>query len=84
MEVPGRVVGAAAAAGRAARVVAATVADADVEQAVLAELEVAGVVVAGRGRDVVDQDHLAAEGVPGHDEPGHPVHGGGAADRRPC
>ena len=40
-------------------VVAAAVADADVEVAVLAELEVAAVVVARRRRHVVDQHHLA-------------------------
>ena len=51
------VVGAGAAA--VAGVVAAAVADADVEEAVRAEVQVAAVVVAGGRGDVVDQHRLA-------------------------
>src|SRR5690606_7519408 len=57
------VAGGVVAAGLAAAVVAAAVADADVEIAILAEVQVAGVVVAvGRG-DVIDQDQLAAGAI---------------------
>jgi hypothetical protein len=46
-----------------AGVVAAAVADAHIQHPVLAELEVAAVVVPRRRRDVVDQHDLAVEGV---------------------
>ena len=52
----------AARAAAVAGVVAAAVADADVEVAVLAEAEVAGVVVAARRGDAVDQHGLAVAG----------------------
>lgn len=70
--VPGGVVVSGAAP---ARVIATPVADAHVEVAVLAEVQVPAVVVAARGRDVVEQDELARgiEAVPVHRPPRNPM-----------
>jgi hypothetical protein len=56
-------------------IVAGAVADADVELAVLAEVQVAAVVVAVGGRDAVYENFLAAlvDGVTAHREPRDPV-----------
>ena len=71
--VPRRVVRPAAAG--VAEVVAAAVADAHVEVAVVAEMEVAGVVVPRRRRDAVDEHELGGgvERVACHREPGDAV-----------
>jgi hypothetical protein len=63
-------------AARVARVVAPTIADADVEIAVLAEVQVPGIVTARR-RDVVDHHILArrVDRVAGHDEARDPIYG---------
>src|SRR6185436_4807647 len=69
-----------AGASAVAGVVAAAVADGDVEIAVLSEVDVSGVVVAGRRGHVVDEDELRrrADGVTAHGEARDAVEAGAA------